>query len=456
MPAETLPQDFIPEVAQAAGRLLTAQENTTGPAEHQLSPEAISAIEQMDAPFTTKTEFLLTASGVKPASISSIQTPGYLDTPKGEMPPTMPEEIVQEHLRVAREAGLSVIVSSTHTVGRKGELQATALTLFVGSSLENVERLRDAVSSNDTYAVGRALGHPETAVDAFVNHPQDTIPVGQLPNIPPEVADYADFVLSKDHYAEELKTVELWERTVRELSPTIYNERPSQKARLAARHDVSSPHDVQEERADNDIQRFSPLDIMLPETLAVLENSRLPSLDKMDILLTALGLKPTSFTVNVAYDGIPNGDTSGQARPDLDEYYKDYVTAARKMGLFVHVKTTLNDPRLRAGLTQMITTGESEEDVTRLDQALAQKDDLAIGTLLGYPRTAVEAFAKGIRGVQRTNFTDDPAVLAFARFSPSPENGNEELDVVREWLIAAKKVSPTIYQEVIDNSPFKK
>lgn len=202
------------------------------PPRRELSPEALAGIENMRAPANVKVEYLLLALGAKPAVWQDIQTPAYMDTWQYEPPPTMPDDIVEEHLQVARNAGIAVIQGSQNTVTKIGGKHATALELFLGSSQENAERLRDAAladspddrSPTDDRSLGIALGYPETAVDAYTNQ-RPTISPNQVPGIAPEVAAFAGFMLSGEHYQEELETARRWAEAVKTVSPKIYNER---------------------------------------------------------------------------------------------------------------------------------------------------------------------------------------------------------------------------------------
>ena len=188
------------EYVSFSGTLLETGEDNNAH-DKRLTPEAIAGIEQLDDVAPTKVEYLLTASGQKPASLIFLQTPGHMDTSEDAPPPVMPDEILQEHLRAAEAAGLSVIVGSPGVVGRQGGLHAATLELFVGSSPENAARLQDAIQRNDDRTLGLALGYPETAVDAFAKDgPTNTISVRDLPNVPPEIASFTNFRLSRGNY----------------------------------------------------------------------------------------------------------------------------------------------------------------------------------------------------------------------------------------------------------------
>lgn len=218
---------------RAAGALLGINEATSE--KPHLTAEAVAGIEDMRAPATTKVEYLLTAAGVKPASWLSIQTPDHMDTPKNQTPPVMPDELVQEHLKVARDAGLSVVVGETGTMGRRGDKHATTVDLLVGSSPENVKRLQEAAGRHDEHAAGLALGYPETAVDAYTRRRGEAIYGHQLTGTTPAVKSYASFVFSRDNLQEELKTPALWEATVRQTSPKIYAQYAAHLAWVSGR-----------------------------------------------------------------------------------------------------------------------------------------------------------------------------------------------------------------------------
>lgn len=216
----------IHTATQVASALLGIGGEVSAP-RRELSPEALAGIENMTAPAGTKVNYLLVALDAKPAAWEHIQTPAQMDTQEHEPPPAMPDDLVEEYVKVARDAGIAVIVGRQGTMGRIGRKHATTLELFLGSSRVNAERLQDAVLANnyDSHAVGIALGYPETAVDAFVNqHRALTIAPSQVPGIDPEVDMFAGFRLSADHYKEELETARRWAETVKAVSPRIYAE----------------------------------------------------------------------------------------------------------------------------------------------------------------------------------------------------------------------------------------
>jgi len=412
---------------EAPHRLLYGESDKTS--ERSLTPEAIAAIENMDTPVYDKVEYLLTASGVKPASEVTIQAPPHLDALEDALP-TMPDEIVEEYVRVAQLAGLSIIIGPAASVGLKSGLRARTLTFFVGSSPENTERLKNAVVNQDPYRHALALGYPETAADAFAYHRQDTINPTHIPGLPPEVVDYTGFLLSRGNYTKELETPALWERTIRELSPRVHAE-VAQRRRSVHTNGLQTQVQPVEGDTNEAIARFTPAESLLSEAITELEGVPIDIAKKRELLLTALGYKPTSVVHLSTFEGLPGA-------PRQRERCEDVVNIARDLGLHVHV----------AG--EQISVGISDEDVASLDHALIEQDTRTIGTLLGYPPGAVDAFARGVKGISAAQFVNDPHILAFARFSLSPEHFREDIRTAEAWGEAIKLASPKLYEQMIE------
>jgi|GEM_PF-2392124 hypothetical protein len=96
-------------------------------------------------------------------------------------------------------------------------------------------------------------------------------------------------------------------------------------------------------------------------------------------------------------------------------------------------------------------------------QEKSRDNEILIGLLLGYPRTAVEAFAsvsgKTFEEQERVLMDSkeildeyyDDNTMAFGRIRYSRTHWKEELQQVREWKNEIKRMSPKIYKAVVDD-----
>lgn len=82
--------------------------------------------------------------------------------------------------------------------------------IYIGVDEVAAETLETAVESGDDKAIGTALDYPATAVAVFDTDNIFTDQDSLKESFPQHVIDNTYFVLSKDHYADELRVVESW------------------------------------------------------------------------------------------------------------------------------------------------------------------------------------------------------------------------------------------------------
>lgn len=110
----------------------------------------------------------------------------------------------------------------TRYSGLLNRYKSETFSVHVGKDETSLNALKNAKDSKD---FGKALGFPETATMAYA---------GEIPKIEfgsderdiyvPRgiIRHFAQFVLSKDHYKEELETAKRWHDTVKRTSPFLY------------------------------------------------------------------------------------------------------------------------------------------------------------------------------------------------------------------------------------------
>jgi hypothetical protein len=97
------------------------------------------------------------------------------------------------------------------------------LDIFVAKDDAALQSLLSARKAKDWRGLGTALGYPATAVAAFLT--DDKLPVDDLPLEVQlsETAQFIGFMLSKDHWKDELQQVEEWVKTIKQNSEIVYN-----------------------------------------------------------------------------------------------------------------------------------------------------------------------------------------------------------------------------------------
>jgi hypothetical protein len=149
---------------------------------------------------------------------------------------------------------------------------------------------------------------------------------------------------------------------------------------------------------------------------------------KVEVLLAALGMKPATLM-----------DVSNA---EYDRNQAEYTRTAGKLGLWTcHFKY--------GDAGWLINVGQTKESLIELHDAFQSRDECRLGTVMGYPATAVAAYAAGTAVSARFILDLDPEAQSFVQYKVSPENAAAEVDVARRWAHAVEAVSPQIYNEML-------
>lgn len=226
------------------------------------NPEIIADLEQLDLHFSIKVELLLVYAGEKPATewhwAQTIYYPNRPPDHRGRelfdqvvnwaIRAKLAYEVSEDRVNTARvlfsgEEGRRLVKERTtkkRPVDTEAEISRSPeedrLTLFVASDRDWLQKLRDADERRDPRLLGECFGFPRTAVDAYLFH--RAIAPDRLRKIPVETKAFAQYMLSRDHTAEDLATAERWAAATSRLSPKIYAdviESQSARTRLATR-----------------------------------------------------------------------------------------------------------------------------------------------------------------------------------------------------------------------------
>jgi len=202
--------------------------------------------------------------------------------------------------------------------------------------------------------------------------------------------------------------------------------------------------------------------------IAKIENLNfLGTQDRMNLILTYWGEKPVS-EIEMYYD---------EANPLLEpeeilRAKNNLETALDALGL--KFKATQQEQIDEDGFEQkkfQFFVGKNEDNLKELEMAFLEQNNEKIGKLLGYPETAVKAFAQGIQQKnlfemmldekewwQNLSKTEKESllqegVLNFASFKFSKEHWKEELDIIRKWQMQIKEKAPQLYATIMQEKP---
>lgn len=190
---------------------------------HTLSEEAIIGLETANFSFTEKVPMLLAAMGEKPASLVCTGC---------DLNRWSSKEVFETESRVivdtAEKLGLYVCVKDDvepedDAQGRRRMNRHFCLS----RSEENANILNMAYtiggrgSDADELILGKVLGFPDTAITAFVTG-EDLLRPKELPTDTPDLV-FAQFMMSRSNFKQELLTVHGWSEAVKSASPAIYD-----------------------------------------------------------------------------------------------------------------------------------------------------------------------------------------------------------------------------------------
>lgn len=194
---------------------------------HELEPidkDVLRRLEDFDESQISpqeKAEILLVAQGIKPACIFSLE---YLVGAE-DYTGYAQEAFEWAHASTAfmlEDFGLPYHEEQTH------DEHSRYVGFLIGTDLEHLKKLTDVASvdadSKDKAAIGKALGYPQTAIEAFVKG--DSIGISDLPGAVrnSDAVKFLSFGLSRDHWKGELAQVSKQAQVVKKVSPAIYQQ----------------------------------------------------------------------------------------------------------------------------------------------------------------------------------------------------------------------------------------
>ena len=199
---------------------------------------------------------------------------------------------------------------------------------------------------------------------------------------------------------------------------------------------------------DFEVQKCSPS----PQSIEQLREAySLPIFNRVSMLLAALGEKPASSVVISSEDW-----RTGELENDLPEYIASKVfESATALGLHVRTRDILdsNEELDTHWKSRLYSVSLSERNAEVLAQVMWSKDpvdELILGKVLGFPDTAVVAYATQGEMVSSDEHPHETLEdKTFTQFRLSAGNYNAELQTVRRWTHAIKQADQIFYNQAM-------
>ncbi len=193
--------------------------------------EKVAAIEKFPFWLNTKSELLLVIAGLKPAITVSVDGKTVSCEQQTPLPSIVRTHAIENLLR-----RINIPFTTLPKIHRKwpeDDEQYYVTIICIGNSQKDADDLASVwtkitkggypASSQDAEH-GRLSGFPKTAIEAFVNS-RDLLLTGKEVDERTDGLAYKNFCqmrFTREYWREELKTPELWAKTVNAMSPKIY------------------------------------------------------------------------------------------------------------------------------------------------------------------------------------------------------------------------------------------
>lgn len=200
------------------------------------NPAVQAAIQQLEDDPTIapkqKALVLLVADGLKPSTWQQIHSEKWAE---GDVQHTLPSQRWDTLIGIFNGLGLHYVTRSflddaTFVQPKDGPHMWMEITnIFLASHPGKAEELARAVHARDDEAIGKALGFPATAIEAYVN--KETIPFSDWPTSTDAVdansMKFLNHMISKENWQQEIAYLPQFANRVKELSQKIYDDRIS-------------------------------------------------------------------------------------------------------------------------------------------------------------------------------------------------------------------------------------
>lgn len=188
------------------------------------------------------------------------------------------------------------------------------------------------------------------------------------------------------------------------------------------------------------INQESVAEAELKRKVELIEELPIDTYAKSDLILALLEIKPASVI------DFHRGRVG--RRGNLEE-------ALKECGLYFEKE--VNYVRYHAHLTDHLAdyfVSKNLKNVQELHQGWNDNGDLICGVLLGFPQTAVEAYAKKewnkLLTIEEVEFLEKKFRVNIP-FRMTRDNWQEEIKVAQKWADALKKYAPRVYDELMED-----
>lgn len=182
----------------------------------------ISALEKIRCSADTRSAMIVVALGKKPsATIDLLQGDEDLESIKQKMTeaglffenidePPFPTEVRFGDMTIQKSPDAVQVASLVITTSR---VEATRVAnLFKSERTEGM-----------TFEIGKSLGYPPTSTEAYIGK-RERYERGLDPFVERRIPGTLQFMLSKEHWKEEIKTSIDWLQSIKEKSPELYQQ----------------------------------------------------------------------------------------------------------------------------------------------------------------------------------------------------------------------------------------
>jgi hypothetical protein len=164
------------------------------------------------------------------------------------------------------------------------------------------------------------------------------------------------------------------------------------------------------------------------ENIKKIEQLDIGSVPRAEAILVLLELKPATEFATMKWNEKP----------------EKVADTLRQAGISVNVREP-NKKEKSEKATGFFTIAKSEQDLKKLMSIDPGKDHVEYGKLMGYPKSAIEAF----KTKKTLEFEEAPELENFAlKFKLSKTNWQEEIKTLKQWNRALKKYAPDLYKKL--------
>lgn len=186
----------------------------------ELTKEAIKEIENLDFMDNQgKVDIILTYKKFKPSSkIELFFKPGYESYSERDF-----KANTDKIEKIFKDLSLAYILEISEE-----EKDSRVAVFYIGKDSECRDRIKDAFGEKNNnkkdLKVGNELGYPPTAIEGYRNRK-----IKKFNSLPEEVRNseyvkFLNFLLSEDHWEDELEVVKERANALKEISPELYQK----------------------------------------------------------------------------------------------------------------------------------------------------------------------------------------------------------------------------------------